>query len=275
MSPDVSLDHISKKTVVYRLPGANAVSVRRDVEFRAADGGALTMDLYGPPDAMSGSRLPAVIVVAGYPDPGFQKMLGCRFKEMGSSVSWGRLLAASGMSAITYTNREPVADLHALLESLGRNAEELGIDRTRIGIWASSGNVPLALSLLMEPARETLKCAALCYGYMLDLDGSTRVAEAARTWRFANPCEGRTVNELPRETPLFIARAGQDQMPGLNESIDRFVARALARNLPVTLVNHPDAPHAFDLFHDSETTREVIGLILGFLRRHLAPPASA
>ena len=77
------------------------------------------------------------------------------------------------------------------------------------------------------------------------------------------------VISTPRDLPLFIARAGKDEMPGLNDSIDRFVAGALARNLPLTLVNHPTAPHAFDLVDDSEATREVIRRILAFLAFHL------
>ena len=59
-----------------------------------------------------------------------------------------------------------------------------------------------------------------------------------------------------------------------NETMDRFVSEALARNLPVAMVNHPDAPHAFDLVHDSPTTRETIRQVLAFLRfylRSLAP----
>ena len=51
--------------------------------------------------------------------------------------------------------------------------------------------------------------------------------------------------------------------------MDRFLADALACNLPVTLVNHADAPHAFDLVHDSETSREIIMQILRFLQFHL------
>jgi hypothetical protein len=31
-----------------------------------------------------------------------QAMLGCKAKEMASHVSWGELVAASGMIAITY-----------------------------------------------------------------------------------------------------------------------------------------------------------------------------
>jgi len=37
----------------------------------------------------------------------------------------------------------------------------------------------------------------------------------------------------------------------------------------VTLVNHPNGPHAFDLMDDSETSREVVRRVLGFLKFHL------
>lgn len=276
MSQDIGPDHISKKRVLYSIPGMDGVKVRRDVEYRATAAGRLTMDIYYPPDSKSGVLAPAVVIVAGYPDSGFEAKVGCKFKEMGSSISWGQLMAASGLVAITYTNREPSADIHALLEYVRQNAAPLGIDETRIGLWAGSGNVPLALSVLMHEEREYLKCAVLCYGIMLDMEGDTHVAEAAKMWGFANPCTGKTVADLPEDTPLFILRAGRDEMPHLNESIDRFVAKALACNLPVTLMNHPEAPHAFDLFHDSETTREIVRRILGFMRFHLlsAPAVS-
>jgi hypothetical protein len=77
------------------------------------------------------------------------------------------------------------------------------------------------------------------------------------------------MDELPKDVPLFIARAGRDQMPHLNETLDRFMSEALTRNLPVTLTNHAAAPHAFDLFHDDEATREVVRRILSFMRFNL------
>jgi acetyl esterase/lipase len=257
--------------VVYSIPGMNGVEVRRDVEYGTTDACVLTMDIYYPHDSKSGARRPAVVVVAGYPDTGFEAHVGCKFKEMGSSISWGQLMAASGMVAITYTNREPATDIHALLDYVRQNADALGIDATRMGLWASSGNVPLALSVLMHEDQEYLKCAVLCYGIMLDMEGESLVAEAAKRWGFANPCAGKTVADLPKGTPLFIVRAGRDEMPHLNETIDRFVAQALTCNLPVTFTNHPEAPHAFDLLHDSETSREIIRRILGFMRFHLLP----
>jgi hypothetical protein len=255
---------VTKQRLVYDMPGTGDVVVRRDVEFRAADGGVLAMDLYSPPDSRSDARTPAVVIVAGFPDVGFQARLGCRFKDMESSVSWARLLAASGMVAITYSNREPAADLDALLAHIGSNAAALGIEENRIGLWASSGHGPLALSVLTR-----VKCAALCNPYMLDLDGATGVAEVSKLFGFVNPNAGKTVQEVPKDVPLFVVRSGQDKTPRLNETLDRFIAGALACNLPLSFVNHPGAPHAFDLFHDSETSREIIAGLLTFMRFHL------
>ncbi len=268
MSQDTPQDHISKRPVVYQMPGTDTGTIRQNLEYPSADGSALMMDVYYPPNVHSSARLPAVIFVSGFPDLGFQKMLGCKFKEMASYVSWGKLTAASGIVAIIYENRDPAADLQAVLQHVRQNAADLGVDENRIGVWACSGNVPLALSLLMQADSDYLKCAVLCYGLMLDLDGSTNVAQAAQMFGFVNPCEGKTVADLPPGLPLFIARAGQDN-PQLNETLDRFVAAALRRNLPVSFVNHPSGPHAFDVLDDSETTREIIRQILAFLRFHL------
>jgi hypothetical protein len=104
---------------------------------------------------------------------------------------------------------------------------------------------------------------------MLDFDRSSRVSDAARQFGFVNPCTGKSVADLVRDLPMFIARAGRDQMPGLNEALDHFVLDAVTCNLPMTFVNHSAAPHAFDLLHDSALSREIIRQILRFLQFHL------
>jgi acetyl esterase/lipase len=210
-----------------------------------------------------------VIFVTGFSDVGARRMLGCALKEMASYVSWARLVAACGAVGITYTNEEPAADVHAVLDHVRQNAASLDIHANRIAVWACSGNAPTALSVLMEGDRAWLKCAVLLYPYMLDGEGSTHVADAARQFGFVSPCAGKSVGDLPRDIPLFIARAGHDQMPGLNDALDRCTADALARNLPITVVNHSEAPHAFDLFDDSDASREIIRRVLAFLQFHL------
>jgi dienelactone hydrolase len=259
----VSEESIATKTVIHRVPGMDDVRVRADLAYR----GALGFDLYAP--ARADAPLPAVVLVAGYPDPGFKMVLGCRFKEMGSTVSWARLIAASGMVAIPYTNEDPVADLHALLRHLRQNASALGLDARRIGAWASSGHVTLALSLALRDSPEKPACAALLYGYTLDLDGARGVADASARFGFANPCAGRGVDDLASDVPLLLVRAGRDEMPGLNDALDRFAARALAADLPVSLVNHPTGVHAFELAAASAAARAAVEQTLAFLRSHL------
>ncbi|WP_437316179.1 alpha/beta hydrolase [Sorangium sp. So ce385] len=274
MSKETQRNEMAAKTVVHQVPGMEAVVVHKDVVYRDAEANPLTMDIYAPPgstggESKGGERRPAVIFVSGYPDPGFESVFGCKLKESGQYTSWGRLLAASGLVAITYTNRDPVADLDALLRHVRQNAASLGIDEGRLGVWAGSGNVPRALAALMEGASGPFRAAVLCYGLMLDAGEPATVAQAAAQFGFANPCGGRSIDDVPLDLPLFIARAGQDRMPHLNETIDRFVAGALARNLPITVVNHPTGPHAFDLLDESEASREVVRRMVEFLRFHL------
>jgi hypothetical protein len=267
MSQDAQRDQVSKKTVVYTMPGMDAVTVRRDEPYRVTDDGVLTMDLYYPPGSKGSAKTPAVIFVTGFSDPGAERMLGSRFKDMGSFVSWAQLVAASGLVAITYANKEP-GDVHEMLRHVQQNAASLGIDGDSIGIWACSGHGPNALSVLMERGLD-LACAVLVYPYTLDLDGSTHVAGAAKQFGFASLAAGRSVNDLSRDLPLFVARAGRDQMPGLNAALDRFIASTLAVNLPVTIRNHATGPHAFDLFDETSTSRDVVKQILAFLQFHL------
>ena len=263
---------ITFKKTVYESPGMDAIKLRPDVPYGESGPAPLSMDLYFPMGAQVGGRLPVVIFVAGFPDPGFEAFAGCKLKETAGYTSWGKLAAASGIVGITYTNREPVADLDRLAAFVQNHAESLGIDEHRMALWACSGNVPTALGLLMQERSIAFKAAVLSYGVMLDPDGSIGIETAAAQLGFANPCARRSEADLPKDLPLMIVRAGQDVVPGVNASIDRFVAAALGRNLPVTVVNHPTAPHSFDLLDDTEASREVIRQILAFLRFHLRAP---
>ena len=274
MSQEIRPEDIRKRTVVHRIEGMDSVLVRRDLPFRGADGGALAMDVYRPAGAASEAALPAVLLVAGYRGDGFRARIGCDFKDMGSVTSWARLFAVSGFAAVAGGNRDPAADALAMLRHVRENAASLGIDGGRLGVWAASGNVPTALDLLMETSRPAIRCATLWYGYTLDAGGAAHVAEASRRFGFADACAGRSVEEIPAETALFLARAGRDASPGLNDSLDRFTTAALARNLPLTLVNHAAGAHAFDLFEDGETSRRVVRQALEFLQFHLDATAS-
>ncbi len=270
MSDETARHPIALKTVRYAMPGIDAVTVRADVPYQDGDP-ALTLDVYAGPGADEGTPRPVVVIVPGYRDVGVTLHFGCQFKEMGMSVSWARLLAASGLAAITYNTRDPEIDVQTVLQYVRQHAASLGV-ADRIGLFAASANVVVALSALMQNA--DLKCAALLCGFTLDVDGATVVADAAKTYGFVNACAGLSVDDLPARTALFVARAGEDQFPGLNQALDRFVMQALQRNLPITLVNYAAGAHGFDLDDDSDGSRHVIRQILAFLRFQLGVSAT-
>jgi len=264
---------IFTRRVCLQLGGMDAVNVRRDVAYGPPDR-RVRFDVYYPPDDPGHGRWPAVIIVAGYPGTMEPRPTTLTYKEMGWTVSMCQLIAVSGMVAIAYTNRDPVADLHALFEHIHECARSLRIDPARVGIIAVSGNVPTALTTIMRDASRTPVCAVFGYGCLLDLDGATDVADAAQQFAFANPGVGRTLADLRRDVPLLITRAGRDQFPAMKASIDSFIRQGLIENLPITFVNHAEGPHAFDLFDDSRTSRDILRQTLRFLRQHLTAEES-
>jgi hypothetical protein len=67
----------------------------------------------------------------------------------------------------------------------------------------------------------------------------------------------RSVMDSLAETlpPAQVARMRADVER--REANGNLADKAVHGNLPVTFVNHPDGPHAFDLFHDSLTSRDI------------------
>ena len=256
---------ITLKGMVLRIEGMESVVIERNLEY-GPTGEGLVMDVYRPSNLSDGCHAPVVLIAAGYPDVGVPRLLGCAFREMEMCGSLGRLIAASGMAAVSYTTRNPAADIDSVLERLAAEGPAVGVDASRTGLWAVSGNVPVALATLAHNHHGRIRAAVLSNGFMFDADGSSTVAHAARTYGFVNAADGISARDLPSGVPLFVMRAGRDENAGLNTSLDRFVDHALALNLPITVVNEPDARHAFELHEDSAVTRYHIASMLAFMR---------
>jgi dienelactone hydrolase len=259
--------------MVYPQPEADQVVTRLGIEFAQSASGPLTLDVYAPERRSTPVALPAIVLVAGYSDVGYEATLGCRFKDMALCTTWARLVASFGMIAVTYGNERPAEDLESLLRYVREHAAELGIDAERLALWGMSGNGPLALATLAGSPAGSFKCGVFSCAYLADLDGATHVADAQKQWRFVYP-GGFNIERMPVDLPLFIVRAGQEPDPGLNMALDRFVAAMLAANRPVTCVNFAAAPHGFEIFHDTLETREVMRQMFRFARFHLAGTAA-
>jgi acetyl esterase/lipase len=258
---------MTDQEIVYQITGMQEVVTRSDIIYDRQYDPELRMDLYRSTTTKVGA-VPVVIFVFGYRDEDMLSYQGYRLKDSGQYVSWSRLAAAAGMTAVTYETSDPAADVKSLIAYLRQNADELGIDKDRIGLWACSGNVPTALSLLTGDEAGYLKCAAFFYGPMFDWRGSRLVAEAAAISGFANPCEDKEVDDLSANVPIFLARAGQDYEP-LNATIDHFVHAAVGRNLPLCFINYVEGVHGFDIKDDSHASKAIIRQSIGFLKQHL------
>src|SRR5215472_8770369 len=123
-------EQMIRMEIVHRVPGMESAVVRRDLPYRETGEKPLTMDVYEPPGRPTTSRLPAVLLVHGGPVP----VLGA--KGMGVFTSYGRLLAASGLVAVTFNHRflapdrllEAASDVDAARTYVQDHAAELGID---------------------------------------------------------------------------------------------------------------------------------------------------
>jgi acetyl esterase/lipase len=233
--------------LVHPLPDPDRVELRPDLVYTHASGRAQAMDIYLPAPRAAGKRVPAVLLIHGEADP--ELLRGVR--GWGQYTGWGRLLAGQGIAGVAFEHRAILdAGFEAVLAEVGdalaavrERAGDLGIDPDRIGLAAFSAGVVLG-SAVLASATERVRCAALCYGPLSDLEPD------------------------PALPPLLVVRAGQDD-PELNRTIDEFVAAAEQRDLAVELVHQPDGHHAFDVADGSDASREVIRHILGFLRGHL------
>ena len=263
-------EQLIRMEIVYRVPGMAEVAVRREVPYAAPGGEALTMDVYQPRGAPAGSRWPAVLMIHGGPIP----RVGA--KNMGVFTSYGRLLAASGFVAVTFNHRflgpdrllDAASDVKAAGAFALEHADDLGIDPKRIAVWAFSGGGPF-LSLALSGGSPQAR-AVVAYYAALDLQekppGSTAALsdETRRDFSPVHHLEARA----GRVPPILVARAGLD-IPFLNAGIDRFVAKALATNACLDLLNHPAGRHGFDILDDDVRSKEIIARTLEFLRLHL------
>jgi len=69
--------------------------------------------------------------------------------------------------------------------------------------------------------------------------------------------------------PIFVMRAGRNQVAGLNTSMQTFLEIAIKENAPITLMIHPMAVHGFETTTDDDRSREILRAAIEFMRRHV------
>jgi acetyl esterase/lipase len=219
------------------------------------------MDVYRP-TATAGNTLPAVVLVHGDGPPEWLKDI----KDWGQYVSWGEVLAASGLIAITFNHRstegwtriaDAASDVQDLVTLVRARTSEWNIDPGRLAVWVASAGGFLGAQVALSN-RPAVRCLVVYYGLM-----SPPPAPGVDLERFSAPAS------IGKDgTSIFVARAGLDR-PGLNETLDRFTDTALKAGLDLELHNHAEGRHAFDLLDPGPRSSEIIVRSVEFLKSRL------
>lgn len=223
--------------VVWRVPAMERVVPRTGIAY---GDGALTLDLYPPPDA-TGKPVPVVV---------FANVTGLPYGTWEIYRDWARLVAAHGMAGVVYQGDRgsPARSLDAVLARLAKDGAKLGVDPSRVAVWACSANVTLALPWLMGSPPSGVRAAVLYYG--------------------ATP-----VPTLRNDLPVLYVLAGRDA-PALNDGIRRLFEQAARERAPWTMVNAPGLTHAFDALDEGAESRRLVKETVAWLvDRVVAPPA--
>jgi len=261
-----------QKPLVYKIPGMDAVEVRRDVVYKTVEGTELKIDIYTPPGLPADARLPVIFFIHGGFLPQDIKLLP---KDWGVYQSYGRLAAASGFVGVTFNHRyrswsradldRSFADVLDAIAFVRGRADSEHADPDRAVLWGFSGGGP-HLCLAVREKMGFVRCVVSFYG-LLDLEPQVRSQsldpEKERTAEYSPITYLR--KDGPPFPPIFIGRAGLDS-PAINDSVDLFVAKALGLNLLLDLANHPTGHHGFDVLDDNERSREIIVAALEFIK---------
>jgi hypothetical protein len=231
----------SPEHVVYTLPEMDQVLLASELAYY----NDLTVDIYYPPNYRFEAKLPIVILSHGFAERGeFDK-------DMASHIDWAKLIAASGMIAVSaQAGIAPETNSYHVLGFLAANADLLGIDLTRIGFWACSGQGSPVFKALGDkglPYRDGFRAAVFLY---LDLRSAA------------------TPSDWPQTLSLFVVKAGGDNS-FVNKAMDLKVSEARSSNIPTEYIELAGAPHAFDILQNTQDSKDVIRQALEFYKSAL------
>ena len=242
--------------VVLKVPGMDRVKVSK-AEYASGR----SMDIYYPGGFDFSRSAPVVIFVMGYSTDFTMNWFGARLKDLGQYVSWGELVAASGMIGVAYETDFPDDDIDAVLEFIGRNGSSLGMDSKRIALFGCSGNTMTALGALAAKGadyRTSLKCGVIIYpiiSYFMNTGEDVMPAPFKR--------------QLRKDLPIFMVTVGNDR-DEWKIAASTFLTNIQGKGLPVEVAHYAQGVHGFDTDQDTEESKALVAHTLTFLKDKLA-----
>jgi dienelactone hydrolase len=260
----------TKQRPVFTVPGMEQLEVRKNLVYKRAGGRELKLDLYIP-DVARRRTVPVVVLVHGMVPPALAPFL----KDTTAFNGEARWVAAQGLIVAVPEigspaqgpqphqwfagTRELVTNVEDAIAFVRREAATHSIDPEKVCLMVFSGGGLWGLRPVLNNPPPYLKCAVAYYPML-----ATQPAQP----RELVPLELLRATRKP--LPLLLVRAGRDT-PELNAGIDAFVKEARRRNAPLTLIELPEAHHAFEFTDDVESSRDAMRRTGAFLNQHLGP----
>ena len=222
----------------YPEPSASSYRVMQGIRYAVGDTTPLLMDVYRP--AQSGGVSPVLVF----------HTLGVQRANPGA-VAWARIAASKGLVGVIADLRSAALaeDFRSVLDHLMTRGREYGIDTAAITAMGGSNNAYNLMRTAQERPDPRLKAVVAYYA-------------------------GSEVTRFRRDLPVLLIRTGLDR-PFVNASLDSLVARALAQNAPITVINFPAGHHGFEYSDGDAITRDLIDQTIDFVKRVTAPPYRA
>jgi len=220
-----------------------------------------TMDIYYPGNFDFAKPAPVVVFVMGYSTEFTMNWFGAKLKDLGQYVSWGQLVAASGMVGVSYETDYPDDDIEAVLRHVIRNGSALGMDSKRVGLFACSGNTLTGLGALAVKGADygdALRCGVIFYpiiSYFMNKGDEVMAAPFKR--------------ELRKDLPIFMVTVGNDR-PEWMEAAAAFLAGVRGKGYSLEVASYEKGVHGFDTDQDTDESRALIAHAVAFMREKLA-----
>jgi acetyl esterase/lipase len=255
--------------VVLPVKGSHNVKATNDIFYSDPKDTYRKLDIYQPDQRNDTKKFPLVILIHGKTpvetDP----------RKWNGYVTWANLVAGRGFITMAFTHSLAIPgksladagkDLADVIQYAKSNHARYNIDTTRIALIGYSAGVVL-LSQAFLQKNISPKCMVAFYGFMEITTAPLFKDEDKSTLeKFSLITHVKDTNGFP---PMLVARAGKENNPDLNPTIDSFLIKANGFNLPVTFVNHPAGVHGFDTQTNDARSREIVGSVVSFLLDHL------
>jgi predicted esterase len=217
----------------YSVPGAEKVAIRRDLQYRGAENASHLLDVYLPAGNSPKGGHPSAILIHG------SVTAKAHYKNTPQMVSWGRLLAASGVGAVTFNWDSPKsADVDAAIRYVRDHATGLGLDKRRVCLIAFSGGGSESIRVGLTDTSGTIRGVVSYYG---DLRSVIPLLEPV------------SKTDIP---PMLVALGQRDDIVPPSHTTG-FVDAAKLKGALVTLLTHESGAHAFDLSQNARS-REIV-----------------